>query len=279
MTEKIIIITSFIKSILKKNDKNKLVIGISGGIDSAVSLTLATQSIGKENVYPFLLPYGDQDILDAMEICRFNQIPTGNIKMINIKKNVDTIRNEIEEQCHSDPNGIRAQNQIQKNDSKAGLQPAQNDAEFKVRIGNIMARVRMIMIFDQAKKLGALVCGTENKSEKYLGYFTRFGDEASDLEPLQHLYKTQVWRLAKELKLPQKFIDKQPSAGLWDGQSDEQELGFSYAQADLVLVQLIDKNIKAKEIEINGMEQKIIDKVIKQVKSQHFKHEVPYRLE
>jgi len=99
------------------------------------------------------------------------------------------------------------------------------------------------------------------------------------LEPLQHLYKTQVWELAKELKLPQKFIDKQPSAGLWDGQSDEQELGFSYAQADLVLVQLIDKNIKAKEIKINGMEQKIIDKVIKQVKSQHFKHEVPYRLE
>ena len=279
MTEKIIIITSFIKSILKKNDKNKLVIGISGGIDSAVSLTLATQSIGKENVYPFLLPYGDQDILDAMEICRFNQIPTGNIKMINIKKNVDTIRNEIEEQCHSDPNGIRAQNQIQKNNYEDGLQPAQNDAELKVRIGNIMARVRMIMIFDQAKKLGALVCGTENKSEKYLGYFTRFGDEASDLEPLQHLYKTQVWRLAKELKLPQKFIDKQPSAGLWDGQSDEQELGFSYAQADLVLVQLIDKNIKAKEIKINGMEQKIIDKVIKQVKSQHFKHEVPYRLE
>jgi len=279
MADRIQTITSFIQSTLQKTDKTQLVVAVSGGIDSAVSLTLATKAIGKESVYPLLLPYGDQDILDSLEICRFNQISVDNIKVINIKTSVDILWDGINKQCHSDQNGIRAQNQIQKKGSEVGLQPAQNDAEFKVRIGNIMARVRMIMIFDQAKKFGALVCGTENKSEKYLGYFTRFGDEASDLEPLQHLYKTQVWELAKELKLPQKFIDKQPSAGLWDGQSDEQELGFSYSQADLVLAQLIDKHKKAKEIKINGMEQKIIDKVIKQVKSQHFKHEVPYRIE
>jgi len=136
----------------------------------------------------------------------------------------------------------------------------------------------MIIIFDQTKKLDALVCGTENKSEKYLGYFTRFGDEASDLEPIQHLYKTQVWQLAKDLNIPQQFISKAPTAGLWDGQTDEQELGFSYSQADEVLKQFIDENKKPDEIKIDGIEKKIVRKIVKQVQSQKFKLEVPYHL-
>jgi NAD+ synthase len=141
----------------------------------------------------------------------------------------------------------------------------------ELRRGNIMARMRMIAVYDLAKKLDALVCGTENKSEKYLGYFTRFGDEASDIEPLQHLYKTQVRRLVEYLQMPSIFLEKPPSAGLWQGQTDEQELGFSYEDADKALAELIDGTNE-------NSDQLVKEKVHARVKSQHFKHEVPYTL-
>jgi len=112
-----------------------------------------------------------------------------------------------------------------------------NAKKDKVRLGNILARVRMICLFDLAKKLGALVVGTENKSEKMLGYFTRFGDEASDLEPIVHLYKTEVIKLAKELGVPAAIIKAAPTAGLWPGQTDEAELGMTYAEIDARLRQ------------------------------------------
>ena len=108
-------------------------------------------------------------------------------------------------------------------------------ADDQLRLGNIMARVRMICLYDLAKQLDALVCGTENKSEKYLGYFTRFGDEASDIEPIMHLYKTEVYELAKHLGIPGAIVAKPPSADLWSEQTDERELGFSYKEADQVL--------------------------------------------
>ena len=134
-----------------------------------------------------------------------------------------------------------------------------------------MARVRMIAVFDLAKQLDALVCGTENKSEKYLGYFTRFGDEASDIEPIQHLYKTQVKVLARQLQLPPVFLQKAPSAGLWADQTDEKELGFSYEQADQVLVELIDGEQSDPTAEIK-------EKVKQRIISQEFKRQAPYRL-
>jgi len=249
MKDQISFITSFIQKTLKQTNKAKLVIAVSGGIDSAVALTLATLAIGKENVYPLLLPYDDQNILDGMDICRFNQTPVDNIQIFNIQKLVSNFAYDLK---------------IPDSD--------------KIRKGNIMARVRMIVIYDHAKKLDALVCGTENKSEKYLGYFTRFGDEASDLEPIQHLYKTQVWQLAKTLGIPEKFITKKPSAELWAGQSDENELGFSYFDGDKILIELIDKKTRPEAIKISGISKDIIGKIIKQVQSQHFKQEAPYHL-
>jgi NAD+ synthase len=134
-----------------------------------------------------------------------------------------------------------------------------------VRKGNVMARTRMICVFDIAKKLGALVCGTENKSEHYLGYFTRFGDAASDVEPIAGLYKTEVWEMAKMLGLPEIFYTKEPSAGLWKGQTDEGEMGFSYTDADRVL-----------RGETEGIDSEIIEKVQKMVAKNKFKLEVPY---
>lgn len=159
-----------------------------------------------------------------------------------------------------------------------------------------MARSRMIMLFDQAKKLDALVCGTENKSEKYLGYFTRFGDEASDIEPIQGFYKTQIRQLAEHLQLPEVFLKKSPSAGLWKDQTDEQELGFSYAVADQIFEQLIDEKggvlylqlIEGQRLPevttaihqvLPEISKEIITTVLKRVQSQQFKHEVPYTTE
>ncbi|MBI2190192.1 MAG: NAD(+) synthase, partial [Candidatus Levybacteria bacterium] len=118
-----------------------------------------------------------------------------------------------------------------------GVQPLKDS----IRLGNIMARVRMILLYDLAKKHQALVCGTENRSEYHLGYFTRFGDEASDFEPIRHLYKTQVYQLASYLGVPKTVIDKKPTAGLWAEQTDEGEFGFSYKEADPVLYLYFDK--------------------------------------
>jgi NAD+ synthase len=139
-----------------------------------------------------------------------------------------------------------------------------------------MARVRMILLYDLAKKHNALVCGTENKSEYLLGYFTRFGDAASDFEPIQHLYKTQVYQLASSLGVPKNIIKKTPTAGLWHGQTDEGEFGFSYKEADEVLFYYYDKKLKLEEIKNKGF--KNAEKIIKFSLKNSYKHHAPYTL-
>ena len=144
-----------------------------------------------------------------------------------------------------------------------------------VRLGNIMARVRMIILYDLAKKHNALVCGTENKSEQLLGYFTRFGDSASDIEPIQHLYKTQVKQLAKYLGVPKQIIDQYPTAGLWEGQTDEGEFGFTYEEADQVLYLYFEKKYSLQKLEAHYKNTK---KIIQFAKHNNFKHLTPYIL-
>lgn len=211
------------------------VIAVSGGVDSAVALTLLVQAIGKDKVIPVYLPYDAQDMADAKKIIEWNGLSKNMIE-INIVEMVDTAVSKL-----SIDGGIRK--------------------------GNVMARMRMICVFDIAKTNGALVCGTENKSEHYLGYFTRFGDSASDVEPITGLYKTEVWEIAKELGLPEIFYTKSPSAGLWEGQTDEGEMGFSYAEADQVL-----------KGDTEGMDKEIVAKVQKMVERNEFKLKVPYML-
>lgn len=232
-------IINFLLSIVQKTGKQTLIVAVSGGIDSALSLTLAVKAVGSHNVHAVFLPYKNQSTTDSKEIARWNNLSTENIHEVPIGVEVDTLAEKL------------------------------GAASDVVRLGNIMARVRMIAVYDLAKKLDALVCGTENKSEKYLGYFTRFGDEASDIEPLQHLYKTQVRQLVEHLEMPLVFLEKPPSAGLWQDQTDESELGFSYKEADKALTELIDG-------EEAGADQAVKEKVMARVKSQHFKQEVPY---
>lgn len=243
-------IVSFLADTYRTHGKTNAVIAVSGGIDSALSLSLLATALSPTNVYPVFLPCGDQSTVDSEAIAEFTRIPKENWINLNIKPAVDAV-----------------------------LQTLNLTVEDHLRSGNVMARTRMILLFDVARQHEALVCGTENKSEKYLGYFTRFGDEASDIEPIQNLYKTQVRQLAQHLGFPTQIITKAPSAGLWQNQTDETELGFTYEVADQVLEQLIDEQKPDDEIAIPGVDPAVIQAVMNRVDTQAFKHHVPYILE
>ena len=244
-------IEAWIKKTVEKAGFKKVVIALSGGIDSALACALAVKSLGPDQVFPLLLPYGNLNLegtKDALLLCDFLKIDKNNIKISDIKPAVEEI--------------IKLE-----------------DAISEIRKGNIMARVRMIYLFDLAKKNDALVIGTENKTEHYLGYFTRFGDSASDLEPIINLYKTQVWEMAKYLNLPKNIIEKTPTAGLWLGQSDENELGFSYKDADQILNLYFDEKMKTNQIMEKGFKKELIEKVLDRVKQNEFKQKLPFLLQ
>lgn len=246
-TEKI---TAFIQKTVSSSGLKHLIIGWSGGIDSTVVLYLLAKAIPAKHIHVLHLPYLHSSI---------NELPIlkKNAHEINIKESVDEIWETINGNHRMDP-GLRR-------DDK------------KIRLGNIMARVRMIILFDFAKKIDGLVCGTENKTEHLLGYFTRHGDEASDIEPIQHLFKTQIFELAKYLGVPDSIIKKNPSANLWGGQTDEGEFGFTYKEADEVLLRYIDTSKSLREIEKEGF--KNARKIIEFMKKNEFKRKVPYKLQ
>lgn len=228
-------IIKFFKKTFSEQKIDKVVLGLSGGIDSTVALYLLKKVLPPKNIYVVQMDYYPRKKLNI-------DLKGINVVNISIKKIVDQF----------------------------------NVAEPKIRLGNIMARVRMIILFDLAKQLNALVCGTENKSERLLGYFTRFGDAASDIEPITHLYKTQIYQLAKYLGVPKETINQPPSAGLWDGQTDEDDFGFSYLEADQVLHLYYDEKISLKEILKQGF--KNAEKIIRRYKNNQFKQKTPYSL-
>jgi len=240
-------ITKFLQDTFKSQGFKKGIIAVSGGIDSAVSLMLAVKALGPENIYTFQLPYAGQSTADSDLIIQTANIPQPNKFKLDIKPAVDQLA--------------------------GGLNVAD-----KLRLGNIMARIRMIHLFDQAKKSTALVIGTENKSERLLGYYTRFGDAASDVEPVNHLYKTQVKQLAGALAVPAQIIQKPPSADLWSGQTDEKELGFSYQQADPILNLLVDKRLASPAIVAQGFDKPLVDQIASRLSKVDFKAKVPYHL-
>ncbi len=180
------------------------VIGLSGGVDSAVVATLLARAISPDRIYSYHLPSSTnafEDLIDAKHLAE------------NLGIHFETVPLE----------GILS--------AYLTLGPTLTP----LALGNLKARVRMSILYTRANLLGGLVIGTGNKTELQLGYFTKYGDGGVDLLPIAHLYKTQVWQLAKELALPAQFVTKAPSAGLWAGQTDEAELGVTYALADQIL--------------------------------------------
>jgi NAD+ synthase len=242
-------ITRFIQSSFKSAKCTDAVIGLSGGVDSAVSCAFAVRALGKAHVFPLLLPYGTlsrQSVVDARMVISWLSIPEKNVRTADITSMANTA---IE-----------------------NLDPTMDEG----RRGNIMARMRMIVLYDAAKTHRALVLGTENKTEHLLGYYTKFGDEASDIEPLRHLYKTQVYQLARFLGIPEGIATKAPTAGLWEGQTDEGELGFTYKEVDTILALHVDQHKSRKEIEAMGYTKKLLDRMWHWITKGTYKQRAPY---
>lgn len=222
----------------------KGVIGLSGGVDSTVAAYLAVKALGAENVYGVMMPYKSSSASSASDaglVARDLGIAS---ETVEITPMVDAYLDRS--------NGID-----------------------NLRAGNVMARQRMIVLYDISSREQALVIGTSNKTELFLGYGTLFGDLACAINPLGDLYKTQVWQLAEALRVSQSIIDKKPSADLWDGQTDEGDFGFTYKNADHLLYFMIDERRSMTELKAMGFEPALIDSVRMLVMKNQFKRRPP----
>lgn len=251
-------ITAFIRRTLKRTSFSRVIVALSGGVDSSATTLLCVRAVGAQHTLIAKLPYGKLNTRgskDADRLIALAGIPRKNVFTVDIAPAVDALR----------------------------VAPAKD----QVRRGNLMARMRMIVLYDLVKANKAFVCGTENRSEHLLGYFTRFGDEASDLEPIRHLYKTQVRQLAAYLGVPADVITKPPTAGLWQNQTDEDELGFSYEDADPILYLHYEQKMYSEEIaklvseKTHTQSEKtlaLVTKVLAHCQRNAFKHHLPYSL-
>lgn len=238
------ILSGFIKSEITRVGMSRAVIGLSGGIDSALSLVLAVEALGAENVLAIRMPYkaSSKDSLDHAQLL---------IDQLGIPSKTIEITDMVEPLFKVDPEMS------------------------KLRKGNIMARARMIVIYDQSEVFKGLVIGTSNKTEILLGYSTLYGDSASALNPIGDLYKTQVRQLSWAMDIPAPIIDKPPSADLWEDQTDEGELGFTYSEADKLLYLLVDQRYSPQEAIEAGFDKKFVDAVTARIRRNQFKRMQP----
>ena len=273
-------IAKFIRSSFAKVNKNLAVIALSGGLDSATAFLLTVKALSPTKVLAYYLPAKNSDQSnwhDVQELKQLAQLPTDNLRLIAIGAIIQKAWRIIKH--YSSQEGENKQATQTSHLSKGTVNRKNLNAKIaefnRLRLANIAARVRMMVLYDQAKKHDALVVGTENMSEHLLGYYTRFGDEASDIEPIRHLFKTQVRQLAKFLGMPKEIMNKPPAAGLWPGQTDANELGFSYEEADPILY-LYKGGKRVSEMVKAGYRKSVVEKVLHQVEATKYKHEVPY---
>jgi NAD+ synthase len=238
------ILVAFVRDEVRKVGFEGVVLGLSGGVDSALVAAIATAALSAEHVTPVLMPYrtsSPRSEADARAVCeQYGLEPVA----VDISPQVDRYFERF-------PDADRA------------------------RRGNKMARERMSVLYDISLARDALVIGTSNKTELLLGYGTVHGDMAHALNPLGDLYKTQVFALARHLGLPAAVIDKPPSADLWEGQSDEEDLGFTYAQVDRLLFHLVDERRSRVELLALGFEDAFVDRVMRRLRDNQYKRRLP----
>jgi NAD+ synthase len=238
------ILSGFIKSEVTRVGFSRAVIGLSGGLDSALSCALAVDALGKENVLAVRMPYrtsNKDSLADAQLLIDQLGIPTKTIEITEMVEPLFKVDPEIS----------------------------------NMRKGNIMARERMIILYDQSEAFKGLVIGTSNKTEILLGYSTMYGDSASAMNPIGDLYKTQVRQLSRAMNIPAPILDKAPSADLWVGQTDEGELGFTYDEVDKLLYLLVDQRYSADEAVEAGFNKKFVDAVCARIRRNQFKRMLP----
>lgn len=238
------ILVSFIREEITRAGLSRAVIGLSGGIDSALSCMLAVEALGPRNVLALRLPYktSSPDSLAHAELV---------IEQTGAQSETIAITEMVDPFLETIP------------------------PEETKRRGNVMARARMIVWYDRSAAFDGLVVGTSNKTEILLGYSTLYGDSASAINPLGDLYKTQLRQLAAAVGVPQAIIDKAPSADLWEGQTDEGELGFTYARVDQLLYLLVDQRYSRDEAVSAGFEPPFVDRVIATLRRSQFKRMPP----
>jgi NAD+ synthase len=238
------LLVDFVRDETRNAGFEKAVIGLSGGVDSSVAAFIATAALGPENVLGVIMPYrtsSPQSQRDAELLAIQLGIKT---ELVDISPMVDAILK-------------------------------QSRIDDRIRAGNIMARQRMVILYDRSSRDKALVIGTSNKTEVFLGYGTLFGDTACAINPLGDLYKTQVWQLAESLGVAKSIIEKPPSADLWQGQTDEGEFGFTYKRVDHLLYYLIDERRSESELHAMGFEEAFVRKVKGMIKTNQFKRRMP----
>ena len=238
------ILTGFIRTEITRAGLQRAVVGLSGGLDSALSCFLAAEALGPQNVLAVRMPYktSSQDSLDhAQKVIDATGVQSVTIEITAM---VDPLIDHF-----PDMNSMRR--------------------------GNIMARMRMIVLYDQSAAFNGLVVGTGNKTEILLGYTTLYGDSACALNPLGDLYKTQVRQLAAGMGVPESVRVKPPTADLWAGQTDEGELGFTYAEVDQLLYQLVDQRDTPDECVQAGFDEVFVKKVVERIRRNHFKRIMP----
>lgn len=238
------ILTGWIRAEINRTAMQRAVVGLSGGLDSALSCFLAAEALGAQNVLAVRMPYrtSSQDSVDdAQRVIDATGVQSATIEITPM---VEPLLERFPEMT-------------------------------SLRRGNIMARMRMIVLYDQSAAFGGLVVGTGNKTEILLGYTTLYGDSACGLNPLGDLYKTQVRQLAAAMGVPESVRVKPPTADLWAGQTDEGELGFTYAEVDQLLYLLVDERAAPEECIQAGFDEDFVRKVVERIRRNHFKRVMP----
>jgi len=238
------ILVSFIRQEITRAGLTRAVVGLSGGLDSAVSCMLSAQALGPHNVLALMMPHrtsSPDSLADAQRV----------VEQTGVRHDTVEITAMVEPLFERFP------------------------AAQARRRGNAMARERMIVLYDQSADFGGLVVGTGNKTEILLGYTTLYGDSACAINPLGDLYKTQVLELARALGVPDSIQKKPPSADLWKGQTDEGELGYTYAEVDRLLYLLVDERYSPQECVAAGFAAKFVRSVTERVRLNQFKRVLP----